>query len=87
MQTTTRPARSPETVRWVRADEVRVRDVVRIDTFDGGTEDVVVTSTAWVGDDVQFVGVVEVTSSRSRTFVERRWETSEGNGCFVVGRR
>lgn len=85
MNTTNQNRRPAPTVNnsrfgWVRADEVRVRDVVERKNVDGTTTRETVMSVTWVGPDVQFVTRV------AGTWEERRFETSEGNGVNVTGR-
>jgi hypothetical protein len=86
-RTTTRPARTIHNARFgdVRADEVRVRDIIRMLDWNDNLFEVTVTSVKWVGDDIRFEGfsiMVEGTWTDRR---EWRWETSEGNGVAVIG--
>lgn len=83
-RTATRPEPTVQNARFgdVRADEVRVRDIVSFTDWNGTTAEVIITSTTWVGDDVQFVGRVSSESG----WREIRFETSESNGVRVVGR-
>jgi hypothetical protein len=88
-RTTTRPARTIHNARFgdVRADEVRVRDIVQMRDWNDNLFEVTVTSVKWVGDDIQFEGfstAAEVTRSDRRDW---EWETSEGNGVMIVGHR
>lgn len=60
----------------VRADEVRVRDYVQVESWDGSTTSECVTRVDWVGDDIILY-----------TFGERElFTTSEGNDVVVTGR-
>ena len=82
-RTATRPAPTVDNARFgaVRADEVRVRDIVEVPNFHGRRTGVV-TSTEWVGDDIILSGFHNDGEGSGRW----QFTTSEGNGVEVVGR-
>jgi hypothetical protein len=84
-RTATRPERTVNNERFgnVRADEVRVRDIVIVIDWNENEFYVTVNSVKWVGDDIQFGGY----STGGTGFREWTWETSEGNGVQVVGHK